>query len=180
MKTVYYGSKIDPDVMREVGSIFLAGPSPREARVQSWRPAAIETLKAFNFEGYVFIPEHDNGMAIPEGQPGMTKQDLWEWEQQALEVAHVIAFWVPREKSTLPGLTTNIEFGMWMTSGKVVFGAPKMAEDVGYMRYVCEKQNIKQADTLHGTMHLAVLANVLGLTARRSAPNMKYIPAASG
>ncbi len=162
-RAIYYGQTISREEMSE-GSIFLAGPTPRETRTQSWRPEAIKTLEAFNFEGVVFVPEH-LAKDVPRDatEKGISKEDLWEWEQQALEAANVIAFWVPREMNAMPGLTTNIEFGMWMMSGKIVFGAPPSACDVGYMRYVCENQKIAKADTLHGVLHLAVMMNMLRL-----------------
>ena len=65
-------------------------------------------------------------------------------------------FWVPREMNTLPGLTTNIEFGFWARSGKTVFGAPPSACDVQYMRHWCNLLDIPQADTLPATVHKAL------------------------
>lgn len=172
MKPIYYESTVEnwrsiDDEHRAHGSIFLAGPTPRGESgsmcPKSWRPDALKALAEFGFGGMVFIPEWGPNHAVAKDSPGVTKEDIWEWEQTALEAAHVIAFWVPRERQHMPALTTNIEFGMWMMSGKCVFGAPPQAEDVGYMRYVCEKQEIRHSTTLHGVLHSAVLKNELQL-----------------
>lgn len=37
-------------------SIFLAGPTPRERGVVSWRPEAINLLQQFGYNGAVFVP----------------------------------------------------------------------------------------------------------------------------
>jgi hypothetical protein len=44
-------------------SIFLAGPTPRAAGVQSWRQEALVTLKALGYDGHVFVPEDRGGKA---------------------------------------------------------------------------------------------------------------------
>ena len=38
-------------------SIFLAGPSPRSSGVPSWRPQALDLLRALGFSGTVLVPE---------------------------------------------------------------------------------------------------------------------------
>ena len=44
-------------------SIFLAGPTPRAADVKSWRPEALDLLRAFGFGGAVLVPERRDGWA---------------------------------------------------------------------------------------------------------------------
>ena len=88
------------------GSIFLAGPSPRDKDTLSWRPIAINMLEDLGFEGNVFIPEMEYGW---ESSFGYTAQI--EWEEKALNKADVIMFWVPRELKKMPAFTTNIEWG---------------------------------------------------------------------
>jgi hypothetical protein len=74
-------------------SVFLAGPTPREARVASWRPAAVEELRRrwrADGEGrlVVFVPELRDGRAIDSGD--------WDaqvaWEDTCLNACDVIAF----------------------------------------------------------------------------------------
>tara|TARA_Y100000310_G_scaffold91693_5_gene89179 strand:- start:4195 stop:4701 length:507 start_codon:yes stop_codon:yes gene_type:complete len=146
-----------PDAIPADGpTIFLAGPTPRNPDIcPTWRKRALELLAGF--EGNVIIPE--------------TKDWGWhgdwdfqvEWEEEGLRVADVIVFWVPRDLTVhtavavdesadaaigFGGFTTNIEFGRWMDSGKVVFGAPKGAPKTGYMRYYCRKLAIPMSERL--------------------------------
>ena len=52
MKVIYTGQKIDSGK-----SCFLAGPTPRDKGVKSWRSDAIEIFKELNFTGSLYIPE---------------------------------------------------------------------------------------------------------------------------
>lgn len=130
-------------------SLFLAGPTPRSQDVASWRPRALEILEELNFEGTVFIPEPENGKFSVE------YDDQIGWETEALKLASVIVFWVPRSLPDMPAFTTNIEWGMWYNSGKVVFGAPPDAPKNKYMIYHCRKYNIPNFTTLEDTLAYA-------------------------
>ncbi len=135
--------------------LFLAGPTHRVNTLVSWRVEALELLESFGFDGLAVVPEFAK-LDPEEKRTTIDTQDIWDWEAKWLGHATVILFWVPREMHTLPGLTTNIEFGAWQRSGKVVFGAPSHAESVGYMRHWCGKLGIPQADTLPATVHKAL------------------------
>lgn len=119
------------------GAIFLAGPTPRSEDVSSWRPEAIRLLIAVDFTGYVFIPEDAGG-----GMHG-DKREQREWEWAALEAADAILFWIPRDFETMPGFTTNIEFGYWsgLAPQKVILGAPVDAVKMGYIRAICARSD---------------------------------------
>ena len=107
-------------------SIFLAGPTVRGGSVGSgWRPTALEILKMNEYKGAVLYPE-------PKGEWHYERQ--LAWEKASLESATVILFWVPRSLS-MPGFTTNIEWGKWYDSGKVVLGYPKGTEKMRYLDY---------------------------------------------
>jgi len=108
------------------GSIFLAGPTPRSADVASWRPDAIAEIERQNTVGLlvVFVPEARDGTRYP------AYDDQIAWEERWLDAADTILFWIPRDMSRLPGLTTNVEFGRYESSGRVVLGAPDKAEHV--------------------------------------------------
>jgi hypothetical protein len=110
-------------------SIFLAGPTPRDGQV-SWRKKAIEILKELNYSGAVFVPEPRVGSF---SSLDYTKQVLWE--KKFLDAADRIVFWVPRDDKN-PGLTTNIEFGNYVSSGKISFGAPEEAKSVRYLEHL--------------------------------------------
>lgn len=117
-------------------SLFLAGPTPRSADVASWRPYALRVLQEMEYDGVVFIPEDEDGK-WKENYIGQC-----DWETKYLRMADDIVFWVPRDLDTLPGYTTNVEFGRWMESGKVSYGAPKDAPKVKYFEYHCRRLNM--------------------------------------
>lgn len=131
-------------------SIFLAGPTPRTANVPSWRPAALATLQSLGFDGTVFVPE-DSQLS-----PRFDYLNQIDWEEQGLNLADAIVFWVPRELETMPAFTTNIEWGTWFDSGKAVLGAPENAPKMGYLNYYANKLNIPRSKTLEGTLSAAI------------------------
>jgi len=131
--------------------IFLAGPTPRSKDVKSWRPQALKILEeVVKFEGDVFIPEFE-GWTFDGTYAGQI-----EWERKALQLAHCIVFWVPRDLETMPAFTTNIEFGEWHSSGKVVLGYPPETPKMKYFAHLAKEENIPQADTLTETLANAV------------------------
>lgn len=131
-------------------SIFLAGPTPRSPEVPSWRPEAVNCLWFYGFLGRMLVPEPRGG-----DWTSVDKHEQWDWEARALEAATVILFWVPREMKTMPGLSTNDEWGAWKTSGKCVFGAPRSAVAVAYQHWWCERLGVPFAETIE---ELAILA----------------------
>lgn len=136
-------------------SLFLAGPTPRGEGF-SWRAAAIKMLEKLGYDGHVFIPEPRSGRWEEQYDAQI------EWEEEGLNRADIILFWIPRDlKGTtygcaMPGLTTNDEFGVWKTSGKVVLGAPPMADSVRYQKHYANKYGILIRDTLMETLQAAV------------------------
>lgn len=116
--------------------VFLAGPTPRKLTVPSWRPKMIKILREAGYKGHILIPEKRN----PKDGYDYDTQILWE--ETALSAADLILFWVPRDIETMPGFTTNIEFGEWMKSGKVILGYPKDAANMRYMQKKAIKYRI--------------------------------------
>lgn len=131
-------------------SIFLAGPSPRDVNHYNWRPEALQILESIDFSGTVFVPLPRSGE-----WPNDYNAQI-EWELKHLEIASVVAFWVPRDLEILPAFTTNVEFGMYLKSGKIVLGFPKGAPKMSYMKYVAEKYQVSVSNTLEDTMRRAV------------------------
>lgn len=136
-------------------SIFLAGPTPRSPEIQSWRPKALELLA--DFPGYVFLPERR------QGGPRHSYDDQIQWETDGLNAAYCIMFWVPRELAPDAGgyprmgaLTTNVEFGMWYRSKKVILGYPSSAQKMNYMAWHARKQDITVSHNLKDTTRLAM------------------------
>ena len=110
-------------------SIFLAGPTPRAEDVASWRPSAISILKQRDFAGDVLAPEPFLG----------SYDDQVAWEFQGLENCRLICFWLPRDLVSLPGFTTNIEFGRYVGSGRCLYGRPDGAPKTRYPDWLYEK-----------------------------------------
>ncbi|WP_026424085.1 nucleoside 2-deoxyribosyltransferase domain-containing protein [Actinokineospora inagensis] len=132
-------------------SVFLAGPTPRSPDVPSWRPAALAEIEA-RWSGpgvlVVFVPEPATGV-----WPDYAHQRTWElrWGDRA----DVVLFWIPRS-AVMPALTTNDEFGRWKDSGRAVLGTPPDAPSVRYQRAYAGDVGIPLADTLSGTIGLAL------------------------
>ena len=145
---VVYAHEAPPEVI--CASIFLAGPTPRDADVASWRTDALALLAERGFTGVVFVPEPRDGAWVRDYDGQVA------WEEAHLHMADVVLFWLPRELTRMPGLTTNDEWGTHKHSGKVVFGAPPGAAKVRYQQYYAEKLHIPTADSLAGTIDAAL------------------------
>lgn len=136
-------------------SIFLAGPTPRSADVPSWRPHAVRHLEQTWASGRlsVLIPEPRNGEWATD------YEDQVGWETYGLDTATVILFWIPRCLRTLPGFTTNVEFGLYARSGRVVLGAPPDCpnpERNRYLIWVAERYGVPVCTTLAEAARAAV------------------------
>jgi hypothetical protein len=82
------------------------------------------------------------------------------WERIALTEATVIMFWIPRSLPDMPAFTTNVEFGYWLSSGKVIYGRPDNASKIKYLDWLYEldyrKKPINNLETLlRESIHLA-------------------------
>lgn len=171
---VVYALELIPET---ISSIFLAGPSYRpycpnseslyaEYDSNCWRTDAIRFLATQDFKGTVFIPE------LREYSSEWTYSRQVDWEIKALEKATVILFWIPRNLETLPGFTTNIEFGKYMSSGKIVVGAPPDTPHTQYIFEMCQRYNIPTNSTLVGCVNSTLdLHSKLG---GNSLPNIFY------
>lgn len=144
MKVVYACDPLPPpeiyddedDLVIRWSSIFLAGPTPRDDMTPSWRPDALRLLRGLGFEGHVFVPEKEGG-----GWHGVyDAQVKWEWA--ALGLASKTVFWIPRDLDTMPGFTTNVEFGFMMANypDRVILGCPNDAPKTRYLKMMVDEQ----------------------------------------
>lgn len=120
----------DEVVMKGKKSIFLAGPTPRGKETVSWRVEAVKKLEELGFDGVVFVPEYSTWI------PKENYEDQANWEREALTESTVILFWVPRSLPDMPGFSTNVEFGYWMHSKKVIYGRPDGAPKTRYLDWL--------------------------------------------
>ncbi len=153
-------------------SIFLAGPTPRNQAVKSWRPRALKLLAKHGYDGVVFVPEDrpdENGATTFHGD----YDGQVDWEDRYLNMADCILFWVPRDIDTMPAFTTNDEWGFWKNSGKTVFGAPRTAPKCRYQIIYADKLNVPFATSLAATVQNAI--GFIGYGAARR-DGERYVP----
>ena len=120
----------DQEVIKGKKSIFLAGPTPRGENVDSWRTEACKILEQIGFDGVVYVPEYSTW------KPKADYVDQAMWERIALTNATVILFWIPRKLPDMAAFTTNVEFGYWLHSGKVIYGRPNDASKIKYLDWL--------------------------------------------
>ncbi|MFE2943424.1 nucleoside 2-deoxyribosyltransferase domain-containing protein [Streptomyces sp. NPDC059255] len=138
-------------------SVFLAGPTPdKSTPVPSWRPDAAQLL-AEQWTGAqplaVLTPESRNGQRADRYETQV------DWETDARAAATAILFWIPRDLHTLPGMTTNVEFGLDVSSGRAVLGCPPHCpnpERNRYLIYVARRHGVPVRETLHDTVAAAL------------------------
>jgi 8-oxo-dGTP pyrophosphatase MutT (NUDIX family) len=148
--TVHVVFAQEPFPTRVERTLFLAGPTPRSIDVESWRPEALRLLEARGWSGTVFVPEpRDRAF---KG----SYDDQVDWELAGLRRADAVLFWVPRDLTTLPGFTTNVEFGLLAASGRVVLGAPPDAPKTRYLRLLAERYHVTTVDRLDDAIDAAV------------------------
>ncbi|MFD5730348.1 nucleoside 2-deoxyribosyltransferase domain-containing protein [Streptomyces sp. NPDC058368] len=142
-------------------SVFLAGPTPRLSRpTASWRPAAIAELDTqwdSDVPLTVFSPESRDGIRAAH------YDDQVGWETEAREQADVVLYWIPRDLETLPGFTTNAEYGLDVAQRKIVLGCPPDCpnpERNRYLIWVAHRHGVPVCTTLNDTAAaaLAVIA----------------------
>jgi hypothetical protein len=131
--------------------LFLAGPTPRSPAVVSWRPEALRLLRQLDFPGTVFVPEDSEEGGLPPTYA--EEQVFWEW--RCLERADRIVFWVPRDLKTLPGFTTNVEFGFWCRSGKALLGFPVGAPKMRYLELLARAHSVPVFHDLADLLRIA-------------------------
>ncbi|WP_127469596.1 nucleoside 2-deoxyribosyltransferase domain-containing protein [Streptomyces sp. B27] len=138
-------------------AVFLAGPTPDKATpVPSWRPAAVKALAA-QWTGRkpltVLSPESRDGVRAERYEHQV------DWETDARAAADAILFWIPRDMRALPGMTTNVEFGLDVASGRAVLGCPPDCpnpERNRYLIHVARRHGVPVCQTLTDTVTAAL------------------------
>src|SRR5579885_782782 len=166
MQVVHYNEEMPYKFSK---SIFLAGCSVRPHQdIESWRKDALQILSDIGFDGVVFSPENRDGKLHEDHNYSETVS----WEQKHLAIADCILFWIPRSEE-LKGLTSNIEYGKYYETGRVVLGYPEDAEAMKYLQLCADQNNIPIAHTLTETIENAL--KQIGEGSERSLGE-RYIP----
>jgi hypothetical protein len=141
---------LEPIPRSPTKTIFLAGPVPREADVESWHDEAAREIGQTGFRGSVVVPRPRPGAPVAD------TDEQRRWERDAMLRSDALLFWIPRVLWTLPGLTSNLEWGIWHDSGKAVLGAPPWAPRMSYLRFYAEIGGAPQATSLPDAAQIAV------------------------
>jgi hypothetical protein len=142
-------------------TVFLAGPTPTAGAVPSWRPAALAEL-ARQWADQPAAGEQELTVLSPESRGGKRAahyDDQVDWETAARAAATAILFWIPRDLATLPGFTTNVEFGLDAASGRAVLGCPPDCpnpERNRYLIYVARRHGVPVRESLPATVAAAL------------------------
>ncbi|WP_430625868.1 nucleoside 2-deoxyribosyltransferase domain-containing protein [Streptomyces sp. NBC_01264] len=128
-------------------------PSPP---VPSWRPDAMRALAEQWTDPRtltVLSPESRNGDRADRYETQV------DWETYARAAASAILFWIPRDLKTLPAMTTNVEFGLDVGTGRAVLGCPPDCpnpERNRYLIYVAHRHGVPVRTTLTDTVTAAL------------------------
>jgi 8-oxo-dGTP pyrophosphatase MutT (NUDIX family) len=150
MRVFHAGGPLPEEITH---SVFLMGPT-RRARygpAESWRGEAIRILEGLGFAGEVFVPEPSDGRWADDYSEQVA------WEDAALRRADRILVWLPRDMATLPGLTTNDEWGYWKgrDPARLVLGAPPEAASVRYQQHYARQLGVPICESLAEACRLA-------------------------
>lgn len=139
MKIIYSQQPIPHRLSK---SIFLAGITIRSKEEGiSWRYEAISFLQNIGYDGVVFIPEFEN--EILNTTQDFDYSEQIEWEDKCMAISDRIIFWIARDLDNKTfGLTSNVEYGKYMNSGKVFLGFPKNADKMRYLEHHAKNLNI--------------------------------------
>ncbi|NGN68454.1 hypothetical protein G5C51_31725, partial [Streptomyces sp. A7024] len=124
--------------------------------VPSWRPPATMALRQ------QWTGQQPLTVISPESRLGKRAaryEDQVDWETAARATASAILFWIPRDLATLPGFTTNVEFGLDVATGRAVLGCPPDCpnpERNRYLIYVARRHGVPVRETLHDTAAAAL------------------------
>jgi hypothetical protein len=143
--------------------VFLAGPTPdKRAPVPSWRPEALNLITV------QWTDPHPLTVLTPESRDGVRAERYEhqvDWETDARAAADAILFWIPRDTRTMPGMTTNVEFGLDVSTGRAVLGCPADCpnpERNRYLIYVARRHGVPVCETLTDTVTEALALVAVG------------------
>jgi 8-oxo-dGTP pyrophosphatase MutT (NUDIX family)/nucleoside 2-deoxyribosyltransferase len=88
----------------------------------------LRELERAGYDGVVFYPEPENG---DWSTINLEHSEIAKWEKKGLDMSDLVVFWIDRDiRSGRYGLTTNLEYGEQVASGKTVLGYKDGADKV--------------------------------------------------
>jgi len=112
----------EDEIIEGEKSLFLAGPSTLVKGI-TWRNEALKILQDLEYDGVVYVPEFRNVTTIYDAD----KQ--FHWERKGLFNSTSLIFWIPRKIPEILAMNTNVEFGYWVKSSKVLYGRPDESDN---------------------------------------------------
>jgi len=65
-------------------------------------------------------------------------------------------FWIPRNLESMPAFTSNIEFGEFLHSGKIILGYPETAHKMRYLKERCIMHDVQYFHTMEEVANCAI------------------------
>lgn len=142
-------------------TIFLAGPTVRgnQGHLVSWRFEAIEIFEKLGFKGTLIVPEFTDKTESDKG-----RIELPIWEDNGLDRADCILFWLPRTRELI-GLNTNSEHGYWLAKDpeKLVYGRPDDGFRIQYNDVMWDKvfkAEFNRVEPIYNTLEDTIKASM--------------------
>ena len=127
-------------IKRGEKSIFLAGTTEADPD-KDWRRKVITLLEKKGYDGVVYNPDYTSLKVKNDYKTQL------EWELRGIKDATAILFWVDRDLAKRPGLTTNVEFGYWLHSGRLFYGRPNDSQKCLYLDMLYEMHEVRKPET---------------------------------
>ncbi len=138
-----------------VGVVFVPEPKPlADDSRYDWGQAPRWEHKMLDMADVplVWVPRD---MRMSPGSVVKLSKDIAELPNRTEEeIVRYLTEYEPELR--MPGLTTNVEFGYWATSGKAILGQPPRAPHTAYLRFIADKCHIPTSWTLEETIDKAL------------------------
>lgn len=151
MSVIITGAKWTRQMVRQMNTIFLVGPSKRpKTPFVSYRKRFIELAQKEIKECLIFQPEFnpEAGFGDPNADLNEIFSNSQKWELEAMDDSKVVIMALDTDPDNL-GLTTRTELGMLVESRKnLIVYAPASSFKMNYQVELCKLKGIPVCDTL--------------------------------
>lgn len=114
------------DCTNGLGSIYLAGPTPK-----NWIPALVKKLDKAIQNITIFIPDYH-----PSTKYSQAQKEEFQWEDTVMAMCSVVSFWFPSGKIT--DTKPYIDFGKMLNTERVFLGVEDKKHNQ-YLEYIFHK-----------------------------------------